>query len=324
MTEQKKKRAEEALIAELRKESYLDEKDGVFTNTIYASYDDKITDKQAKEILLSDDPEMAFYEAVDARYEDYFLGIYEGEIVDRAVRKSYPADEEEENEIFVYLREYIWEHLTHEYPYDHYKGQIFNVDLMIDTGDANYDFSLNPSDMDYGKRIELDERASIVWLAKTQGYTKTDLEKILTKEDIDDQKGFLQTAWYEAANATSHMNCLTFLVKMSMQDLIEVNKLIRLQGPESDEECDADLRPDCGTMKLSRNVTVGFVDRFNGGGSCFGIQLEKDIELPIKYIHRCEPDVDKTMDYSVESIFGMYHSAWKNAVSEIKPPTADN
>lgn len=61
-----------------------------------------------------------------------------------------------------------------KYPTDEYLEQEVNVDIRIDTGDANYDFTLNAIYPHYNGRKgdDIDDRASLVWLAKTQGYSK--------------------------------------------------------------------------------------------------------------------------------------------------------
>lgn len=324
MTEEKRKQAEGALFTELRKEQYLDEKDGVFNYTVYPSYDDRFSDKKVEEILLSEDPEMAFAEAVEETYCDYYHGTYEGEIIDRAVRKSYPANEDEEEEIRDYLRDYITEILTYEYPYDHYDHQAYKVDLMVDTGDGNYDYTLNsliyPHYHDM-QGAEIEDRASLVWLAATQGYTRRQLQHALDKGDVepDEVKDFMTSVRQEVANETSGMNCLTFLVEMTMKDLISLYKLIRLQEPAGEQIYDARFRPDCGTVKVIREATAGLFDPWNGAGSCFEIQLEKDIELPVKYIRSCLPD--RHFRWSVSSVYAMCDSAWKeDIVTDITAP----
>lgn len=60
-------------------------------------------------------------------------------------------------------------------------NQYVPVSIMVDTGDGNYDYTLNslyPSF--YGRRCdEIPEKSSLLWLAKQQGYDASDLKKAL-------------------------------------------------------------------------------------------------------------------------------------------------
>ena len=61
-------------------------------------------------------------------------------------------------------------------------------------------------------------------------------------------------------------------------------------------------------------------DLWNGGGSVFEIQLEKDVRLPIKFIRSALPDGEDG-NYSVESVYGMCCSVWRpDMVKEIHLP----
>ena len=87
---------------------------------------------------------------------------------------------------------------------------------------------------------------------------------------------------YDEVYGTSGMGALTFLLKMNLRDLIKLNELIKLQ--ESDGVYyDATKRPDCGKITISKDTVCGLYDSWNGGGSYFDIELEKDVVLPIKF-----------------------------------------
>ena len=93
---------------------------------------------------------------------------------------------------------------------------------MLDTGDGNYDYVLNSVyPCWYGRYGEtLDDRAGIVWLAKSQGYTRANLQRALRDGDTSGPKGFLASMRAEVANIASHMNTVTFLVAVSYTHLI--------------------------------------------------------------------------------------------------------
>ena len=323
MTEEKKNLAKENLVQVLWEEPYLEYADGVFVHEFFAEAMDRLSESEVKTILRSEEPWMAFEAAVESGWEQ-FISQYEGEFIDKAIRRSYPADAVEEEEMSVCLWDYIHEVLMYEYPYEHYKEGAYEVDILIDNGDANYAYALNSNIYPHYRDMkgeEIESKASLVWLARTQGYTKRSLQQALNKGDVEvkDVKDFLTSVRQEVANETSGVNCLTFLCRISLKDLIRLNQLIRLQEPDGEHIYDADRRPDCGTVRLSRKATAGFFDSWNGAGSCFEIMLEKDIEVPVKYIRGCLPD--SNLSYSVSSVYGMMGSAWKeDVVTDIREP----
>lgn len=318
----KRLQAKENLIECLKRRGLYEEKDGIpiqHAEPIYASYDDRMSEEDAVAVLRSEHPEDTFLEIMDRTY-DCYIDEERWSIVQEAMKGVYPKDEEEERYLIEYLQEELYELLIFDMPYDHYLDQEFNADLMIDTGDANYDFACNSVYPHYYgvKGSGIEKEASLVWLAGTQGYTKSQLEEALDDGDLANPTGFLESVRQEVANETSSMNCLTFLVKMTLRDLIELNRLIRLQEPDGEKIFEADLRPDCGTLKISRKASPGLYDPWNGAGSVFEIELEKDIVLPIRYIRSCLPDSEFT--WSVRSVYGMCSSAWQDVVSDISEP----
>ncbi len=304
----------------LEKEFYFDKKEnGIFYLEIYADYRDLMANKDASDILQSEDPEQKFYEWIDRWYLDSVIQ-YESEISEK-VKTLLAADDgpfpegltdDEENEIDEYLRGKVFINV----PENHYFGQEFYANIMVDTGDGNTDYTLNSVYPCYYGRYEdkIDNRASIVWLAKRQGYCKTQLQQALRKENSDEPKGFLESMRCEVINLPSCMAALTFLVKMTLRDLMELNKYIRLQD-RNGHYYDQRKNPDCGYIVIDKKAETGLFDPWSGGGSMFEIELEKDVRLPIKFIRSALPD--GADGYSVESVYGMPGSCWRDVVKEI-------
>lgn len=71
------------------------------------------------------------------------------------------------------------------------------------------------------------ESASILWLTKQQGYTEQQLYAALESETGPDAKTFLGSVRQEIENATCSMLALTFLVEMTIGELITLNELIK-------------------------------------------------------------------------------------------------
>lgn len=309
---------------------YLEKEDnGCYTGQIYADYRDELSNDQVLKIMSSDDPANAFW--------DMLLEAYQGtewqyrEEIEQKVRKELTAEDgmfpngmtPVEEEVFADL---MMEMVGFLLPEDHFLKQDVCVNIMVDTGDGNYDYVLNsvyPAYCgEYNERI--DDRASITWLARSQGYTKTQLWKAMRSEEPIDYNsrepdGFLKSMRKEAVNIASHMNILTFLVSMTLEDLIKLNRLVKLQD-RNGHYYDARKNPYCGYIIIEKGTETGLYDPWSGGGSLFEIELEKDVRLPIKYIRSALPDGGD--GYSVESVYGMCRSAWRqDAVKKIHGPT---
>ena len=112
----------------------------------------------------------------------------------------------------------------------------------------------------------------------------------------------------ELANLPSAMSTVTFLVDLTLEQLIGLNRLIRLQDRDG-RNYDSRKNPYCGYVVIDKDTMTGLYDPWQGGGSVFEIQLEKDVRLPVKFIRSALPDGGD--GYSVEEVYGMCGSAWK-------------
>ena len=102
---------------------------------------------------------------------------------------------------------------------------------------------------------------------------------------------------------------------MSLGKLIELYEVMHKRDQEG-YEWYSENREDCGSIIVGKNVDCTLYDFWDGGGGCWGIELEKDVEIPIKYIASAEPDGAKT--YSMKSCYGCDSSCWKDAIKEYK------
>lgn len=317
----------EAIIEFLDKRWNLDRQpDGTFCREIYADYRDEMSADTAIKILQSKEPMETFYEVMSEWYLDYegeLRSELEKEIMDELTASDGPYPDgftDEEEEIF---RDLMLDLVLFSLPEDHYLKQTFPVDIMLDSGDGNTDFALNSVyPCWYGEYKEpIDSRAGIAWLAKSQGYTKGELRRTLRKDDGETSEGFLESVRQELVNLCSHMSTVTFLVEMTLEQLIEINRLIRLQD-RNGVHFDARKNPYCGYIELDKNTMTGLFNPWNGGGSCFDIQLEKNVKLPVKYIRSALPDGGD--GYSVSEVYGMCYSAWQQGeVTRIHAPVKD-
>lgn len=302
---------------------YCKQPDGTFSMEIYVDYQDEMDGKTAGEICSEKDPMGAFWDKLTDCYFDsecYYREELRKEIRVELEKKGGPYQggmSTEEEDVF---GEVLDELVYWEYPKDHFMKQEFFVNIMVDTGDGNYDYTLNGIYPCWYGRYEsrIDEKSSLLWLARQQGYTKTQLWNALCEGDMANPKGFLESCRVELANLPSHMSILTFLVRMTLEDLITLNRCIKLQD-RNGHFYDTRKNPYCGYIVIGKDTVTGLFDPWFGGGSVLEIQLEKDVRLPIRYIKSALPD--GCDGYSINSVYGLCGSAWESdAVKEIHVP----
>ncbi len=305
---------------------YLKQDDqGRYYDEIYADYRDEMDYHTAIKILNSKHPMDTFYEKINDWYMDTETERDYQDDIEKSIRSTleenidvYPnglTDEQEE-----FLGDWVRENIYFNYPKDHYLKQEFYTNIMIDTGDGNYDFTLNAHYPCYygGRKGEaMDDKASLVWLAKQQGYTKGQLRKALDEGDASNPRGFLESCRVELANMTSHMQILTFLVRMDLKTLIKINRLLRLREKDG-HQYDTTKYPDCGYIVLDKSTMCGLFDPWQGGGSVLEIRLEKDVKIPIKFIRSCLPDGGD--GYGIDDVYRLVGSCWRDTLKEICVP----
>ena len=290
--------------------------EGYLVYEMYADYRDEMDAKTACEILGSSDPAQALEEKLDDWYFESRM-YYEDELMKVIRGKLGDGYDEYEDEI----REFMQDYICFDLPRSHFLKQKFYTDIMLDTGDGNYDYTLNSVYPCWYGRQEWahNDKAGIVWLAKQQGYKKGEFRRAMNKGDLKDPKGFLQSMRQELANLPSSMSTVTFLVKMTLEDLIRLNELIRLQD-RNGRHYDATENPYCGYIVLDKKTETGLYDPWSGGGSVFEVELEKDVRIPIRFIRSALPDGGD--GYSIDEVYGMCGSCWRDTVKKIHAPVA--
>ena len=292
--------------------------DGYYHEEIYADYRDEMEDSTLKEIMASEDPEQTFYEKMFEWYQDAEWEIERNllEAVVASIETAAPTETYDEDEIKDEIRELV----SIDYPYEHFLKQEFCVNIFVDTGDGNYDYVLNCVYPHYNGRYgeTINDRASIVWLARQQGYTKTELNKALREGDIKDPKGFLESMRQEVINHGSHMGILTFLARMTLEEIFELNELLKLQD-RNGKKYAAEERPYCGYILIDKKAECGLYDPWGGGGSILELQLEKDVRLPIRFIRSAT--VDGGDGCSIRIVYGTDSSIYReDVVKKIHAP----
>lgn len=136
-----------AAVSDILRESYFycKQKDGTFEMEIYADYRDEMSGKTAAEICGSSDPWLALWEKMQEWYfeaECQYRSDLEKELREKLESDDGPyhgglGDAEDEFEAV------MEELVCWTYPEDHFLKQEFFVNIMLDTGDGNYDYTLN-------------------------------------------------------------------------------------------------------------------------------------------------------------------------------------
>lgn len=166
-------------------------------------------------------------------------------------------------------------------------GKSIMVNIGVDTGDSNMDYTANtvPPAHDADHSLQESEWcASIVWLTKQQGHKKGELYFAL--DHIKHSPELIYTKLMASiANEVWHtlsiFTQLFFFVRMSVYDLLLMNSLLQWHHKTGKWG---------GYILLNRETSTGFYSTSVGSSSLAGIQLEKEVKLPVKYISEILPD----------------------------------
>ena len=318
---EKRDQFEQEVLSLLRQEFWFrEEADGTFTGEIYADYRDEMDSKTAIKICEDEHPWQMFDATLDEWYFDY-----EGDLKDDLCRElARKLDDSRPDGLTREEKDALWEivneRVNYEYPANHYLKQEFYVNVMLDTGDANYDFVLNSVypcwSGSYEERIH--DKAAIVWLARSQGYTKTQLWHALRQGDMVNPKGFLESMRVELANLPSCMSIVTFLVRLRLQDLISINEALHYRDREY-RKSGTKRSSYCGFMKLAKNTMTGLFNPWSGAGAPLEVELEKDVRIPFTILRSVLPDGGEGYA-SIAQVYDMCGSAWRNTVTQIQIP----
>ena len=108
---------------------------------IYADYRDSLSDDTVGEWCQAENPMEKFWDELNNWYEEYCWES-ENDLL-RTVRDNWDSKEVKMEWQEDFVREWIQEHIVFHFPVDHYLQQQVCVDIIVDTGDENYDYVLN-------------------------------------------------------------------------------------------------------------------------------------------------------------------------------------
>ena len=275
----------------LENETHLTKSDGgCYEGEIYIDYRDEIEDSSIGKIFKNDNPRDAFYNIMDEILCE--ADIYEKDAIMGIILKHLPDGMYES--YYQYISDFVSDHVFYTVPEDHYLGKQVEVDILLDAGDANYDYSLNAVYPCYCGSYDEDipDEAGIVWLAESQGYSKEQLKAALYKSECGDSR-FLKSLRNEVLNTSTSLNAVTFFANMTLGECLTLNETVAVGE----------------NVLIPAGTPCGLYDPWNGAGSILEIELEKDIVLPAKNIDSILPDGIR--GYSVSEIYGMCLSFWR-------------
>jgi len=306
------KRLAKRIIGVIDTHTYLRrDDDGHYHGEIYADYRDEFDESTIKKMFQADNPREKFYESLDFDDCDWYervelLKTLEKHFNDTDETLDYNTHED-------FIRDWVCENVFFNYPYDHFLNQDVCIDIIVDTGDGNYDYTKNEL---FGcsyteKGLDDREESSLVWLMQQQGYGMDAITDFVLNENMQDSK-LLKSIYQECINTTTCMNSLAFFVKLSLREALDLYEHVNnICAKESDPEkagAEADTHLD--GITLDKGTACGLYDAWNGAGSVLHIELEKDVVLPVKFIDSAMPDGCR--GYSVSSIYGMLGSFWSD------------
>lgn len=306
-----------------------DENTDYFSYEIYVDYRDKgLSPEKISELLECDNPKEAFEDYLSELACDYEFQYGYDEMC-KLIKDNLTIEElifwdENEDEVNNWLQE----HVSWYYDENDFRTDV-KVNIMLDTGDGNYDFTKNNilnwyASNGYGENDGgISELSPVLWLAKQQEKEQEVLfacKEVYMDGCYDNIKDkFTESIVQELENIASHMSTLTFLVKMDLFQLFELHHAMKIEKPFIKEFYPQDSETK-GTITISKDTTCGLFNPWDGCGSVLHIELCKDVVLPIKYIWQAR--VEKRGDswnYGINDVYDLVDSAWDGKVKEIIP-----
>lgn len=277
------------------------------------------------EISKAKHPQEKFYNSLGTTEFIQKTDYYAPELIDECIVPNLSKEElvfyaNNTYEIWDYIDEkYFWEYDIEEW------NDYVRVNIMLDIGNANYDFYCDNVLNWYGSggNGSFEKESSTLWLARQQGKEEELREACREIFNPDsnyfDRKtcedGFVESCIQELENLPTSMGTITFLVTMPFLDFLH----LRDKMAEDENENSASKLSDRtgeGYITISQNAECGLFDAWNGSGSVLAIDLVKPVELPIKCIYDAEIETGKSVHgYSVDSVYGLTPEAWRGRVT---------
>lgn len=249
---------------------------------VYANYDDELDEKQAIKFLDEKKPVWALE---DWLFDECMWDSYYDELRDDTwfdCQRDIGLDDDDD--AYDDLKDYFIE----EY------GQ-FDVSDVVD--------KLMGTSFHCDIFMKMEYSDVIKWLAKTQGYTIDDVDRVLDDDDRPhSDSSFLCSLWGEVVNNNGNSQ-LTILKEFTFKQLVDI-KNGNYKG-----------------IEVGKDTFMGMFDSSDGSGSIFDISLEKPFMLTKDDdFYVC---LDSEYHYNVEETYGMCGSAWTDG-ELVKPKKGED
>lgn len=285
-----------------------EENPGYWNVEIYKDYRDEIGDITLKKAFEHECPMDYIQDTMNECAWDYEVEYGEPETYKEIL--SHMSEEDRQTTEDFYQEEFNdWrqEHISYYYDWKDWNREI-KVNLVVDSGDANYDFACNSILNWYGTvghdECEIDKHSSIMWLAKQQGKEKETEEEIQYVFDNGERKSkdkFINSVITELENLPQYCGMLTFLLEMTIEDLCKLKQ----------------KEKEFSKVIISKDTMCGLFESWNGGGSVLEIELDKDVEVPTEMIWDAWMDGTKPHGYDIDEVYGLVGSAWHGTLKMV-------
>ena len=312
---------------------------------IYKDYRDEIPDSTIAKWIQSDHPLDAMYEELGDWAIDYEF-YTDSEYIEEQLLRHFSKAERDLFENYAEYREvlndWINENVYYYYDIDEWNKDVC-VDIILDTGNLNYDFTCdNPfyyAGMYKNVDIQFSENSSLLWLSKQLGFEKefkTMLENL--KKEYEDEgysankifeitPQFVKECWNEMVDLGSLMGTVFITVKMPMLDYLKLVDEFK-NDKDNRKSYQYEDRTSTKYINVSKNAVVGLFDQFGGCGGQHEIHLDKDITIPFNAVYDFALDSDElrylqltngNTDYSIHRTYEPIEKYWwiEDCVSEV-------
>lgn len=168
------------LIKEVLEEESHKDSNGFYYDEIYKDYRDEMPDSTIAEILKAKDPMVAFDDHISEVYFDEKIRL-EDDMYDKLLENEAIAEFVEKNDLSdTDVRDALFDLWYAKLPYEDFLKQEVCMDIVLDTGDMNYDFTCNIL-TDAETVEELDSNSSLLWLCEQQGVSAQELFDAMEK-----------------------------------------------------------------------------------------------------------------------------------------------
>lgn len=290
---------------------------------MYLDYRDELGEKTLYDIMASDNPKLAFDDLISEWEMDDRLQNYEPELygkIESALSENELEFYEENRDSFV---DWINENWYFYYDASHFNKEV-EVNLMLDVGNSNYDFTCD-NILNYYGRGEIDKNSSVLWLARQfkkvtalRASAKAQFrEDGYYRERKREEDPFIESLIQELENLPSHMGTMTFLLHMRLFDYFELRDAMKSEEKEN-ESYEYKERKGTGYILVSKDTMCGLFEPWSGAGSVLEVELPGDLKIPLRAIFGAEIETGKSQyGYSVDKVYDLCGDCWKGTVKKI-------